>query len=188
MSRHTRTNVHANVRARVRADDRPSPIPLILMAAALVAAVMMLAPMVVHAAGSSSEGSSSGGSGYSVNAASKEMRKAQTMINKEDYAGALAVLETETTKNPDNADAWNLTGFASRKLGDYVASEAAYDKALAIDPKHKGALEYKGELYLTLGNLAGAEALLARLSKACSFNCEEKKELSAAIEAFKKAN
>ena len=34
--------------------------------------------------------------------------------------------------------------------------------ALAINPKHKGALEYKGELYLTLGNLAGAEALLAR--------------------------
>ena len=34
----------------------------------------------------------------------------------------------------------------------------------------------------------GAEALLARLSKSCYFNCSEKKQLAAAIEAYKKAN
>ena len=172
--------------ARVRAQERPNFRPLMLAVAAL-AAVLMLMPMMAQAAGSYS-GSSSGGSGYTVDAVSKDMRKAQSLINKQDYAGALKFLEAEIKKTPDNADAWNLTGYASRKLGDYAASEKAYDKALAIDPAHKGALEYKGELYLTLGNLAGAEALLARLSKGCSFNCKEKKQLAAAIEAFKKAN
>ena len=78
-----------------------------------------------------------------------------------------------------------LDRFSSRNLGDYVTSEAAYDKAL-IDPKHKGALEYKGELYLTLGNLAGAE-VLARLRRSCSFNCSEVKDLTDAIAAYKKA-
>ena len=89
---------------------------------------------------------------------------------------------------PKNADAWNLTGFASRKLGDYAASEVAYDKALAIDPKHKGALEYKGELYLTLGNLEGAENMFDRLNKVCFLSCKEKKQLAAAIRTYKKAN
>ena len=172
--------------AGVRAQERPNYRPLMLAAAAL-AAVLMLMPVMAKAAGSYS-GSSSGGSGYTVDAVSKDMRKAQSLINKKDYAGALTFLEAEIENRPDNADAWNLTGFAARKLGDYTASETAYDKALAIDPAHKGALEYKGELYLTLGNLAGAEALLARLSKGCSFNCKEKKQLAAAIEAFKKAN
>lgn len=172
--------------ASVRAQARPNYRPLMLAAAALAAALMLM-PMMAKAAGDDS-GSSSGGSGYSVDAISKDMRKAQTLINREDYAGALKFLEAEIRKTPDNADAWNLTGYASRKLGDYAASEKAYDKALAIDPAHKGALEYKGELYLTLGNLAGAEEMLARLSKGCSFNCKEKKELAAAIEAYKKAN
>ena len=34
-----------------------------------------------------------------------EMRKASVMIKKEDYIGALAMLETEISRNPDNADA-----------------------------------------------------------------------------------
>ena len=65
--------------------------------------------------------------------------------------------------------------------------QAAYDKALTINPNHKGALEYKGELYLTLGNLSGAEELLERLRKSCSFNCSEVKDLKDAIAAYKKA-
>lgn len=153
---------------------------------ALVAIALTIAPPGARAAGTSeSDGNSSS---YTVPTVSKEMRKAIVLIRKEDYSGALSYLEGEVAKNPDSADAWNLTGFASRKMGNYTASEAAYDKALAINPKHKGALEYKGELYLTLGNLAGAEEMLARLSKACYFSCKEKKQLVAAIEAYKKAN
>lgn len=167
------------------ADARPLLVRLLALTA-LFAVALMIVPFGAKAAGSDSDGSDS--SSYTVPTVSKEMRKAVVMIKKEDYSGALSFLEGEIAKNPDNADAWNLTGFASRKMGDYAASEAAYDKALAINPRHKGALEYKGELYLTLGNLAGAEEMLARLGKACYFNCKEKKQLAAAIRTYKKAN
>jgi tetratricopeptide (TPR) repeat protein len=173
--------------AGTRAEQRQSPLPWML-AAALVALALGIASGLAHAAGSDSSGSDSSGSSYGSASMSKDMRKASYYINKQDYKAALTHLEAEIATNPDSADAWNLTGFAARNLGDYARSEVAYDRALAINPTHKGALEYKGELYLKLGNLAGAEALLARLSKVCSFNCEEKKELAEAIEAYKKAN
>ena len=91
------------IRAKARADERPSPRLLILAAAAFVAAAILM-PMMAHAAGdyggSSSSGSSSGGSGYAVDAISKEMRKAQTLINKQDYAGALTFLEAHVHNTP----------------------------------------------------------------------------------------
>ena len=173
--------------SRTRADARPSLLPWML-AIALVALALAIMTGQAHAAGSESSGSDESGSGYNSPTMSKSMRKAANLISKEDYQAALGFLETEIAADPNNADAWNLTGFAARKLGDYARSEIAYDRALAINPKHKGALEYKGELFLTLGNLEGAEAMLARLSKSCNFNCEEKKDLAAAIEAYKKAN
>ena len=177
------------LKTRAQAADSRAPLILVLGLAAVIALGIAMVPFAVKAAGSDSSSSgSSGGSGYTVAVASKEMRKATVMINKEDYTGALSFLEAEIAKNPDNADAWNLTGFASRKLGDYAASEVAYDKALAIDPKHKGALEYKGELYLTLGNLEGAENMFDRLNKVCFLSCKEKKQLAAAIRTYKKAN
>ncbi|MEC8643492.1 MAG: tetratricopeptide repeat protein [Pseudomonadota bacterium] len=172
---------------RTRAMERPSHLPWMLAAALIVLALAIFTGQA-QAAGSDSGSSDDSGSSYNNPAMSKSMRKAAYLIKKEDYTAALAHLETEIAADPDNADAWNLTGFAARKLGDYGRSEAAYDRALAINPKHKGALEYKGELYLTLGNLEGAEALLARLSKSCYFNCAEKKQLAAAIDAYKKAN
>ena len=175
---------HTKIRAQA-ADNRAFPIIFFSLAAAIALGIAML-PFAAKAAGSDT--GSSGGSGYTMAAVSKEMRKATVMIKKEDYTGALAMLETEISRNPDNADAWNLTGFASRKLGDYAASEVAYDNALAIDPKHKGALEYKGELFLTLGNLEGAEEMFDKLNSACFLSCKEKKQLAAAIRAYKKAN
>ena len=178
MSNHPKTRFQA-------ADNCTFRIIVFSLAAAIAFCIAML-PLAGKAAGSDS--GSSGGSGSTVAAVSKEMRKATVMIRNEDYAGALSFLEAEIAKNSDNADAWNLTGFASRKMGDYAASEVAYDKALAIDPKHKGALEYKGELYLTLGNLEGAENMFDRLNKACFLSCKEKKQLAAAIRTYKKAN
>ena len=152
--------------------------------AALVVMGLTIYPLVSLAAGTSS----SGGSNYSIPAVSKDMREAVVMINKENYPKALMLLEREISKDPKNADAWNLTGYASRKMGDYVASEKAYDRALSINPKHKGALEYKGELYLTLDNLKGAEDMFDRLNQVCPFGCKEKKQLAAAIKTYKKAS
>ena len=180
--------------AQPQANMRRAMTGWLLAGIAVIALAIAIPSGPARAAGSdsgssgSSGGSDDSGSSYNTATMSQAMRKATVLIKKEDFNGALALLESETAADPDNADAWNLTGFASRKLGDYTRSEAAYDRALAINPKHKGALEYKGELYLTLGNLEGAEQMLARLSKSCYFNCSEKKQLAAAIEAYKKAN
>ena len=47
-----------------------------------------------------------------------------------------------------------------------------------IQPKHRrGALEYCGELLLLKNDLAGAETMLSRLDKACTFGCEEYSDL-----------
>ena len=174
--------------AQTQANMRRAMTGWLLAGIAVIALALAIASGPARAAGSDSGGSDDSGSNYNTATMSKAMRKATVLIKKEDFNGALSLLESETAADPNNADAWNLTGFASRKLGDYTRSEAAYDRALAINPKHKGALEYKGELYLTLGNLEGAEQMLARLSKSCYFNCSEKKQLAAAIEAYKKAN
>ncbi len=128
---------HPKIRAQA-ADNRAFPIIAFSLAAAIALGIAML-PFAAKAAGSDT--GSSGGSGYTMAVPSKEMRKATVLINKEDFTGALSFLEAEIAKNPDNADAWNLTGFASRKLGDYAASEVAYDKALAIDPEQMVKLE-----------------------------------------------
>ncbi len=62
-----------------------------------------------------------------------------------------------------------------------------YNEALRIDPKHRGALEYSGELYLILGDLAKAEQRLATLDKVCTFGCEEYTDLKKAVARFKAA-
>ena len=55
-----------------------------------------------------------------------------------------------TKADAKNADAWNLLGFTYRKLGQLDDSDAAYLTVLSINPDHLGALEYQGELFITM--------------------------------------
>jgi ATP phosphoribosyltransferase regulatory subunit HisZ len=66
-----------------------------------------------------------------------------------------------------------------------AAAERYYQSALKLEPKHKGALEYYGELLLMKNDLAGAEQMLARLDKVCVFSCEEFRDLKEAVTRFK---
>ena len=131
--------------------------------------------------GGGGESNVSYGSGSSESA---EMMKAKVAIAQEDFDRALEYLEQVRDDDPNNADAWNLTGFSLRKTGKYEASEKAYTKALLIDPKHSQAIEYMGELYLTLDKPAKAESLLARLEDLCTFNCKERNMLAKAIREY----
>lgn len=87
----------------------------------------------------------------------------------------------------DNAEWHNLLGYALRKKTppDLAGAEVHYKRALELDPKHRLALEYYGELFLMKGDLAGAESMLARLDKVCFFGCEEFRDLKAAIARHK---
>ena len=54
-------------------------------------------------------------------------------------------------------------------------------KALEINPKHKGALEYQGEMYLTLNQIGKAEENLKKLDKICFLGCSEFDKLKKSI-------
>lgn len=111
--------------------------------------------------------------------------EAQKEIKAKNYEGAIKTLLA--ANDPNSADWNNLLGYAQRKKSppDLVSAERYYQAALKIDPKHKGALEYYGELLLMKNDLPGAEQMLARLDKVCFFSCEEYRDLKEAIAKYK---
>jgi predicted Zn-dependent protease len=112
-------------------------------------------------------------------------KEAQQEIKNKKYDAAINTLLA--ANQPSSADWNNLLGFAQRKKSppNLNAAEFYYQAALKIDPKHRGALEYYGELFLMKNDLAGAEQMLARLNKACFFSCEEYRDLKEAIAQYK---
>jgi predicted Zn-dependent protease len=111
--------------------------------------------------------------------------RAKAMIDAKDYKGALPLLQQVVAKEPKNADAYNLIGYATRKSGDPNGSLQYYNYALTLDPKHLGANEYIGEAYLMLDQPQQAEQHLARLDSLCVFGCVEQRTLKAAIANYK---
>jgi tetratricopeptide (TPR) repeat protein len=110
--------------------------------------------------------------------------KAMIETNK-DYVNALPLLQQVVAKDPRNADAYNLMGYATRKSGNANGSLQYYQQALAIDPRHLGAYEYLGEAYLMLDRPAEADQMLARLDSLCVFGCSEYRMLKAAVANYK---
>jgi Flp pilus assembly protein TadD len=110
---------------------------------------------------------------------------ARQMVEEGRYAEAIPLLEQVVAKDAKNADALNYLGYSNRQLGNNDAALAHYEAALALEPRHRGANEYLGELYLTLGDLPKAEERLEVLDGACFFGCEEYTELKNAIAAYK---
>ena len=100
------------------------------------------------------------------------------------YDKAIKLLSKVVAAKPGNADAWNYIGFSHRKLKRFDQAMSAYRNALAIDPDHRGANEYLGELYLQTGDLAKAKERLKKLDDVCTFGCEEFDDLKAAIKAY----
>ena len=98
-----------------------------------------------------------------------------------------AIEELQQVNATGSADWNNLMGYAmrKRKTPDLEAAERYYAEALRIDPQHRGALEYSGELFLMKNDLATAEQRLAALDKACTFSCEEYRALKKAVAAYK---
>jgi tetratricopeptide (TPR) repeat protein len=111
---------------------------------------------------------------------------ARTAIAGKDWSKAIMLLKEQTAKDPRNADAFNLLGFSQRNAGDMPSALASYEKALTLNPKHKGAHEYLGETYLKLNDLPKAQAEQASLQGLCPQGCEELDDLNEAIADYKR--
>jgi Flp pilus assembly protein TadD len=113
------------------------------------------------------------------------LSQAKQLIVDKKFDQAINLLSQASGKQ--SADWHNLMGFSLRKKSppDLLEAENQYKLALAKDPKHRGALEYYGELLLLKNDLAGAETMLIRLDKACTFGCEEYTDLKKSVAQFK---
>ena len=73
------------------------------------------------------------------------------------YAKAREQFIAATKADPNLAQAWNGVGYSNRKLGDYKAALAAYDKAIELRMGYPEATEYRGEAYLALDRTEDAK-------------------------------
>ncbi len=113
-----------------------------------------------------------------------KLQVAEKAMKAGNYNRAIELLQKVVAGDSQNADAWNDLGFSQRKLKKFDQALGAYQKALAIDPEHRGANEYLGELYLQTGNLAKAKERLKKLDDVCTFGCEEFDDLKEAIKVY----
>ena len=109
-----------------------------------------------------------------------DLTSVRAKVKASDFKRAIAELAPILKANPD-ADGHNLMGFSLRKTGDFKQALVHYQKALDLDPKHKGALEYLGELYVETNRIDQAKEIAARLRKACPQGCEELTDLEKAL-------
>ena len=114
---------------------------------------------------------------------SRDYYKAIKLIRTGSFDEALIILENIVQRTPNDANIHNYMGFSFRKKGMLEKSAYHYERALDIDPKHLGALEYQGELYILLGNIEKAKENLEKIDDICWNECTEMKELKEAIQA-----
>lgn len=152
-----------------------------LLAAGALAVTLGLAALPTFAFDSPSSG---GGSDSSSAQSGPTLDDARALIRGQKWKPAIAMLKTIVAEDSRNADALNLLGFSLRKSGDMKNAEGFYLKALKLNPGHKGANEYLGELYVETGHLDKAKTRLETLAKLCgNTTCEEYEDLEKAISA-----
>jgi cytochrome c-type biogenesis protein CcmH/NrfG len=155
--------------------------PLVI---ALVCSAALAWPATAQAAG----GGGGGGGPQETSAKDTDPDYAAGMaaISRKDWKQAADRMGAYVKRKPDDADGWNEFGHASRRLGQLQVALDAYDKALKINPRHRGAREYLGEAYLQMDDVARAEQELKALDRLCFFGCEEYNDLKRSIDEYRK--
>lgn len=156
--------------------------------AGAIAIALSLAATSSFAVDTPSGGGGDGGGGSSSSSSDStsgpSMADARALVRAQNWKSAISVLKTIVANDGNNADALNLLGFSLRKSGDMKNAEGFYLKALKLNPSHKGANEYLGELYVETGRLDKAKERLETLARLCgNTTCEEYEDLEKAIAA-----
>ena len=150
--------------------------------------MMTVFPSISFSAGAetglSSEKASKKESSSYGKSSSGRFGSAKNLINQKRYSAAYVELASLSIASKDEADRQNLLGFTARKDGRLEIASVHYKNALGIDPNHRGALEYQGELFLMLGQVDEARENLKMLKKQCWIGCLEATKLEAAISKY----
>ncbi|HEY3353696.1 MAG TPA: protein kinase [Polyangia bacterium] len=80
-----------------------------------------------------------------------------------DLAGRARVLERATSAHPLDAQLWDWLGRTRMDTGEMDQAVAAFDRAVALDPRYGGAIAHRAEALLYLGRFAEALAEAARV-------------------------
>lgn len=107
----------------------------------------------------------------------------RTLVDAQKYDEALTGLRRLDQQSPNNPDVLNLIGFSLRKTGKLDEALDYYNRALALNPQHRGANEYLGELYLETKRPEKARERLDVLRQACG-DCEEFEDLQKEISLY----
>ena len=151
----------------------------VISSLALVATIS--SNFVIHGAGSSDDDDSN----YEeVN--DENFMNGKEQAYKGNYKEAITYLKKSIENDSTNADAFNMLGYSNRKLGKTKEAFDYYNKALDLDPRHRGTHEYIGRLYLNLSQPEKAKTHLDKLDKICFFACDEYMTLKKAIEDYEK--
>ena len=113
--------------------------------------------------------------------ANPDYRDLRLVLAREDWRGAIPLLERLRGEFPSEPEIANWLGFVHRKLRDYPTARRFYDLALELNPNYRPALEYQGMWFIETGDLASARANLAPLEALCG-RCHEWQDLNEAIE------
>jgi len=100
-----------------------------------------------------------------------------SLINNGQYQEAFNDLRLTSAAAGPHPDVTTYMGYTQRKLGNYDVAKSYYAMALEVDPNHRGANEYLGELYVETGEMEKAKLQLAKLEEICTFGCIEENEL-----------
>jgi Flp pilus assembly protein TadD len=142
----------------------------------VVSGFAAVAPLAINAAGSIDESTP----------IDPDFAAAVKAVEAKQWDQAMTLLTRALGRDAQNADIENYLGYTERHRGNMDAAFKRYGKALALNPKHRGAHEYVGEAYLLTGNLAKAEEHLKALDKLCFFPCSEYSDLKKKVAEYKK--
>ena len=156
----------------------------LLPRAASLAAILLLAVLAAPALAADSGDDSKSTPATASEQIAASLADVRLAIKAENWDKAIRLLNAMVSDGKANADVYNLLGFSLRKSGDMENALDFYQKALKLNPRHKGAHEYLGELYVETGKLDKAREELNILAKLCGNNtCEEYEDLAKAIAA-----
>ncbi len=104
-----------------------------------------------------------------------------------DYAAGKKAVEAKDWKSAiERLNKALLQDDRNPNAGQLDSAFKHYQRALELNPRHRGAREYLGEAYLLTNEVQKAQEQLAALRQICLIPCEEYEDLEKAITAYSK--